>query len=435
MEQRIRESVLVGNVYRALSEKFIDPFDLLEWLAVNQINTRTLVAYLYLSNEYIHPDKQYLKNGNHFLLEAPDYYHIALHFNIDGNIPRSTTSSKLLIDKICEKVCSTDCGLKFIISMILYDEEPQNSDTLAIQYLARKFYYRNFSNENINKELTKSDWVEKFRYTDDLPAIILERVKYLMDNAPCYYNNLIKAQYLEVLKKLQSERLLIKLTYEELMELAEIFPEIVDRRIFNYKNNWWKIALLSPMLAGYFLGYPIDVVSPTDQDVYQSLDKINEIGVDAYCENVKLLVESNNEIKIPFFTKKLSVINETNVLGDNINEFPLFDIVYYAEGSALYRFTRAEFKNLLESKKNPYTGLWLPDGILSVIKSKYDFAVKLCLPDSLPLKELITSLGSNTLSFSAAEKSSTSSSSSRQYALRNADISTLLNFIVGRELY
>jgi hypothetical protein len=81
----------------------------------------------------------------------------------------------------------------------------------------------------------------------------------------------------------------------------------------------------------------------------------------------------------------------------------------------MYRFTRAEFPELVKSKKNPWTNDWFPPTILASIMARNEAAKELGLPPARPLAEMLERIEKD--KFFEVDPTPVSSNRSNQFIL------------------
>ena len=252
-----------------------------------------------------------------------------------------------------------------------------------------------------NIALAQADWIEKFRYNETLINIIIDRAIWLKDKAPMYYTNVAYTIYHKVVTELYKNKHLINVDPSMLSTIDSIFPDIIDPKILKYSKSpdlfCYKISLLTHLTAGYILGFPVQNMIPTDDQISHSLDYIGCHGLDLYIQHIQTNIIKTYIPTMPIECGTGTYSNETDVILEDINDYSPFDIVAYQVGSHIYRFTRPEFPQILKSKKNPWTNEWLPPTILYLIRSRLDASEELEFPSSRPLKELMSHLQTGTL--------------------------------------
>lgn len=404
-DNKIREAVVTGSVYLALESKFFTAKSLLEWLTTVEIVNRTRVAYKAVCAE-IHPDDQYLDDSYHFLTKKPEYLSIALLVGLDTEIDDRRESNGCynpLLARVVEQLLRVNSDVKLRqLSMLICNgggSEPYIRSNLNLCYSSRVFpHLRTVTNHQINVSLVIADWTARLRYNEKLPGLILHRVARLQERAPLYYAQVAYQAYHKVVVKLNRDKLLTRLTRDELFTLNTFFPNIIDAKIFEYTDLAYKIALLGNDMAGYVLGFPIQNMIPNDEQIHEALCKLKELGVEGYVNHIKEYVSKTYRPVLPFPQQEEPIYpNKTDVLYEDINDYVPFDIIACQIGQHIHRFSRAEAENLLETKKNPWSGEWLPSTVLSTIKARVSASEELGLPNARPLNEILTRINEGKL--------------------------------------
>lgn len=395
ISSRIEEVIKYGSLYVAFAKNYISPTSVLEWLATKDVTTETLIAYIAVCSK-IHPDNQYLADGCHFIAKKPIYCYIALEAQLnieimDDNIKSDNPIIAHLIESLED--IKTNSLLKQTLLLLIYGKGTSQFIKTNLQqcFAARNFsYVKNVTADEINGALLKSDWLQHVRYNTTLAKDIINRVKELSKVAPSYLS-IVKDDYYKVAQKLYKEKKLFSLTQYELVIFNELFPSIVNPVFLTLDTLSSKIALLGNNIAGYLLGFPIQSFIPNDEQIITILSKLNKTTLQEHITMIKKYNPSSYMPVLPF-EYKITHANTTDVIMEEIDNYLPFDIIAYIDGLYLYRFTRVEFKQIIESRKNPWTNDWLPESVLSTIKTRYEVANTLCLPECKTINELFDSL-------------------------------------------
>lgn len=349
-EHMIDESVNIGSVFLALESGLFSHQALFEWLVTAEVTIRTKIAYKAVCSQ-IHPNKQYLNDEVHFLIKKPEYLHYALIYDVDINIPHQINSEDLLVDRLCENLCKISESKEICDEALLVAFGKGNyrllDKNLIVNYLARNLtHIGSLPSEEINKALIQADWTEKFRYNEKLPVHILTRISQLQVKAPFYYGNVAYKAYHTVVAKLYKEKLLTELSKEQLKQLNGYFPNIINPIILTYTPLTYKISLLGNDIAGYVLGFPIQNLIPTDDQIKTAINMLHELGPEAYAQKIKNYVKQiYTPISLISSSSAISYVNDKDVIMIDIDEYFPFDIVAYQTGNHIYRFSRANFLN------------------------------------------------------------------------------------------
>jgi hypothetical protein len=393
-KQIIQESVHFGSVALSLQTQIFDPISLMNYLVKEPLSIRTKVAYKLLCDQ-LHPHKHYLADGSHFLIHQPNYLMIAMYYNLDLTVPTQINEpDSLLIDQLCEPLIEAqqDKDLQEETNLIA-----AGSGTVSYvvkhsttYFLARNFaYIKQFTAHDMNLRLVDADWPEKFRYNEQLPKLIVKRIKYLQQHAPLYYSTVAQKIYHAVISKLYKDNFFSRVSKKQLSTINKNFPNIIDPVILTYDDLCYKVSLLGNEIAGYVLGFPIQNMIPTKEQIREALQILIKMGVHKYVEQIRNYVKLTYTPIIPIPCQNISYPNETDVITEEIDNYVPFDIISYQVGTHMYRFTRAEFPELVKSKKNPWTNDWFPATILATIVARNNAAKELGLPPARPLTEML----------------------------------------------
>ena len=394
--EKIRQSVMFGSVFLALESEFFTYEALLEWLCTAEYSIETRIAYKAVCVR-ITPNDQYLEDKYHFLTKRPEYASIALSCGLNEEIPDhkpfDPTQYNPILAHMCEtlgELCSS-LALKNFTAMVVSGQGTATylRSNLEICYKSRNFPFLRISAEEINSKLVEADWFEKFRYNSTLADLVVRRVAHLQREAPFYYASVAYKVYRNVVLKLNKEKLFTNLSRDELATIDSFFPGTIDRRLLEYSDLAYKIAVLTNDVAGYILGFPIQDVIPNDDQINSAIQYLTDHGSEAYSELIREHVSANYLPALPFHISKPSYSNDTDVMLESPDGYVPFDIVSYQAGLHVYRFTRPEFPTLIRSKKNHWTNEWLPPTVLSTIRARYEAAKELGLPPPRLLTEML----------------------------------------------
>lgn len=394
--EKIWQSVMVGSVFLALESNFFTPEALLKWLSTADYNERTQIAYKAVCVK-INPNDQYLEDTFHFLTKKPQYASIAFGCGLNDLIADQRVENSIDYNPIIAHIQDTlteflnKAELRRFSALILAGQGTAQylESKLATCYRARNFPHLRITANEINIGLVEADWIGKLRYNDELPKLILRRVARLHEEAPIYYAGVAYKAYHNVAVKINKDKLFTQLTRDELATFDSFFPEIIDRKILGYTHLAYKIALLGNDVAGYVLGFPVQNMIPSEEQIHSAIQYLTENGAEAYSKFISQYIETTYLPSSPFPTGDATYSNDQDVMMEDHNNYVPFDVIAYRVGNHIYRFTRPEFDKLVESKKNHWTNEWLPPTVLSSIKSRAEACKELGLPPARPLIEML----------------------------------------------
>jgi len=412
LNTKISQSVNHGSIFLALQKNFFTHQDLLSWLVTVDVSSLTKIAYKAVC-EKIHPNSQYLNDYHHFLKKKPDYAPIAIGYGLNVNLLDAKNSLEDIpiiasIENFMEKYNNNIEDRKFSSLLLAGDGNKQYlRSKLILCYKSRIFPNLNITADEINEALVASDWTDKFRYNENLAKLILKRL-IILQISPNYYAGVVCKLYHDVFVKLNKEKLLTKLTQNELSVLDSFFPGIIDPKLLQYDELSYKISLFSNDLAGYVLGFPIQNMIPNDDQIRVAIEYLSSHGIDQYAKYIRDYIETSYLPITPFPFNNHIYSNDEDVMFEDPNGYVPFDVISYRSGDHIYRFTRVEFSQLSKSKKNPWTNEWLPPTILSTIISRSQASKELGLPPSRPLVDMLNRIKSDTLFHSSDDDTSPS---------------------------
>lgn len=392
LDKKISQAVYLGSPYLALDKGFFTAKELLEWLPKVPVDIYSKIAYKALCDK-IPMNQQYLEDSYHILVKKPSYLLLndVQTIDLDINDRKESPSIPLIYHITSEMNSLRNRPDVEIYQLINYGRGHPDylRDNLDLCCKVRQFpFIKNVTGHGYNIALVEADWIDKFRINETLIFLILSRMTQLKLKVPDYYNFVVK-HYRNVAVKLYTDKLLYKLNKDNLLVFNEHFPKIIDNDILSFSDLAYNIYLQSNELAGYLLGFPIQSQIPSDKQIKEACSFLNTVGVDNYLSHIKAYIKSICQVKIPFSSENEVFSNDKDVLMEQVDDYSPFDIVSCRIGSYTYRFTRPEFKQILESKKNVWTNEWLSPSIICSINSRIETAKILGLPKSDTLKELL----------------------------------------------
>jgi hypothetical protein len=399
---KYNQAVVHGSVELALTEKFITVEGLLEWLSTCNLMDYTIELAYNAVCKRLNPNLHYLNDGVHILAKVPKLAPIAVIYELDPRIKnRKDGDGDELWKYVFETLASTKTSFNVRQRCILLCKGTGNAtflrNNLTLLYGAGfRPEIPGLSNDQINVALLRMDRTDKLRSTGTLAKHMLTRLSYMQQFAPIYYAEVAYKHYYKVALFLHKEKLLSNLTKEDLRIFDNFFESIIDRRLLSYDKLCYSIASMTNDVAGYVLGFPIQTFIPNDEQIHDAIRLLLDKGKDGYCEYIKQLNKSCGLPVGPFTDIHADLVNEQDVFGEDIENYVAFDIVAFRDAKHIYRFTRLEFKQIIQSKKNPYTNDWLPASMINLIKSRVATARELGLPVARTLKEHLDCLENGT---------------------------------------
>jgi hypothetical protein len=376
-----------GSIYLALENNFITNEDILEWLNVTKISKLTLSIYKVLSQR-IHPNIQYLKNNIHFLVENCGYFLSATRnilnvkspsvkncndVTLNDHFGNPTNSSKLIKENFHQKKF-----ISFLYSGKYIDVDFCNKN---LKYTFQSRLYPNFDmTQDSVDNLLSTDWLDKIQPCSCTINKILDRVKLLKIELPDYYTKVVKKDYRILATKFEEKNCLTELSKDKLLEFVIYFPGILHDNIIELPEISQRIMLYGEIISGYLLGFPVNIITPSNDQLLEACNLLTTIGSYEY---VKLLKVKNKDcyLSLSLLNEETHYANETDVMLNDIEDYSPFDVVPYLKNKHLYRFSRIEFDKILENLKNPWTNEELPSNILYEISKRNQLSKELSLPE------------------------------------------------------
>jgi hypothetical protein len=377
----IRQSVQHGSVFAALSAKAFTSHVLLEWLGstADPVTSSMLVAYKAVCSA-IPPCDQYLRDGVHILSKRPEYVCVAVGFGLRMDRMATKTCETPLIHYVrdeMEKILR-DVEYQHLIATIidgtrLKDGTDAEKDKV-LSYAARNESTSKRYNSKENNLYLQSDWIEKLVHVESLVEHMKKRIDFLKKEAPLYYTAVVHKSYRTLFKELVEKKLIGKASRETLVELDSYFPDILDENLFKYSPLAYTISQMPKEIEAYILGFPIDTMFPSEEQMIQGLLLLSNLGETEYAQKIRSLHAQSQMVCSPlgthFMTKSSNKANDTDVLLEQIEDYYPYDVISYYRGDHVYRFVRTEFKQIIDTGKNPWTNELLPNSIIAAIKAR-----------------------------------------------------------------
>lgn len=401
-DHRVEQVVMHGNVNRALGKKFFSSGDLLCWLAENDppLNSdlwKYMVAYKSLC-EIQQGFTHYCSDGEHLVVKHPTYLPIYLGMKIRTDIPsklgcgeHSMLSSYCTRDTYANNV--PDESIAF--AKIIFGTKSNISlhRLVAGQRIGKiRASARVTTNQYPDRDMLETDWTDRFSITNSSSCkAMIDRIEYLQEHAPDYYNQVVKESYFRLIddakcsKKLPNDK-------EILIKIRDLFPGTISDNFESYSDLALKISNMPIELAGYYLGFPIHEVQPSEEQLEAALLKLTEEGQDDYLQSVYRW----NDGRIPSIINHMGniaeVINKEDLLTYAIREYSPYDIINCVQGKHCYQFTRSEFKSIVDKDQNPYNNQEIPWSVTYAMTTRMEVADNCEFPPSKPLAELYEDL-------------------------------------------
>ena len=391
MEQKVKETVIYGSLYESLYSGFLNIEDVLEYLLDNSPENdyqrkRMCISYRIICK---FTQKQFIRD-NHFicLTDNEDYISIySLSFptiTIEGYQETSIQIFKK-VQKIFKNFIVKNEKTRFLYVLCdLFNDNFDEQDNIIIAATRSIKNIPKIHNDYLSFILT--DYVDILEtFPDNLYTEALgERCLYLKDCAPLYWEKVAYPLYYNFVKKKFPNA--PKFTRNMINIYDYSFPDLFSEKIKNRSELFTILSNMKIEKCSYILGFPVNKYIPSERNLEKTLEDLDELGIEKYCESRK---NENQE-------KNIEIANPETVHFDKIEDFNPFDVVnYYTDNEDgedikhLFRFTRPEFENIIKDEKNFYTGKKLPTFILEEIKCRQNIAKNYNLPASEPLFELL----------------------------------------------
>lgn len=140
-------------------------------------------------------------------------------------------------------------------------------------------------------------------------------------------------------------------------------------------------------ILSYSLGIKFDTGIPTEKVMVDAVKKLELLGIDKYTEEVKSLNISKYDPLSMF-----SHLGVKSVVCNNkydIHSYNNSDLVYFCDGGIVYVFIREDFKKLIETNINPFSGKEFPYRIIIEMYKKVNSSHRMGLPECSSIRKLL----------------------------------------------
>lgn len=408
--KRCEEIILYGSLYEALFSKFVKIEDILEYFLSTEkeeeeflnekeddVRMRRMIAYRIVC---IFSKKQKVRNS-HFINLTKNEDFIAIYtFTYPSSLVVTDTNEdsddNFEIIKKAQKIIpklikNANLPKFFRLVFEIGDKKGPYSfnDAFIISMTRCLFSLPNFL--NFYKAFLLADYLEPLEHipSNKYAEELIKRAEFLKEKAPLYWEHVAYPLYYSFIEKKFKTPAFDK----KLIDMYDkIFPNLFSEKIKNRSEIVIKLLNKDKYTQAYCLGFPIHEYLPNEKNIEKALDKLQELGIEKYCEEI---YKQNSKI---YNKENFKIINLQNVNYDNIDEFNSFDVIFYyidsneTEVKNMFLFSRPEFDKLLKDKKNFYTGEKLPESFKLEIKARVNIAKKYKLPESKTLSEMLSDL-------------------------------------------
>ena len=206
-------------------------------------------------------------------------------------------------------------------------------------------------------------------------SLLSKRLEHLSCNHKSYFENI----YVKELK--------------DSLETFEIYGNLWFKCIlYRYNIRKWddinnlsdnaRLILMRPLKQSmYILGFDMsNAYKFSHEDVLESCKKLSEIGIEDYCAAVsKLNMERLSDIRTPTSHSKIDIKNKTDITGEHISHYNIFDIVLEISDGCWFAYNR---KNVPKMKCNPYTKKPFTRSLSKIVNDRNAISEVIGLPNS-----------------------------------------------------
>ena len=414
VNNRVLQTINHGSVYEAIYVNFITTSDVLRYLLNNEINDempeKTRLKLLTAYRIVCVLDRTQLIDDKHFIELTNNETYVAIFtlsyctYQTNLRIPLNMSSKvvekihriffKIFNDYRYNPILYYICDVNY--EKETFDENDMNNlnnlfqivDARSLHYISK---YETFLSANsipfiFTDYLDPLEWIQES--WDQIQQYLISRCLRLIQDAPLYWKHVAEPLYRKtVLKNINVDNPRIEKHVIEIFET--MFPGIFPEKILKASKLYLRLKSVNQKIREYALGFPIHIYSPSEEEVEKALTKLDNIGIDDYCEyRAKINIDI---LKKDFLDYEMS--NDKDTLLETINDYNTINIVCYfanqLDKTYMFLFSRSEFDNLIEENKNPYTGLQLPLLVLEEIKYRNELVKKFNLPSCSTMRDLL----------------------------------------------
>lgn len=366
-----------GSIYEALTHSALTTTEVLSALvAVPERTTDHLIAY---RNLCLYGGSQYL-NGTHFLVQAP-YPEYCYIYYLSG-LPITTTKTPDSTETITSL-------LMYGVARISHSEWGNIIHQIADQIELSAYQQ---VNPKICLRSRATKYIDKFELTTGLYQ---SHYFGLWPARPQLYWKEDLVRFIAKTKKHDEYwtmvgRPLVEQVINHPQVPISLLLRIEDPRVEHYLPALKRLVKLDDESRKYYLNDYHGVIL-NDRVFDRVLKYIQTAGVEAYLEAMKSRTRAQLSDGYPdFFEVKSQLLNETDSYGVEVYDYAEHDLAYVMNPVGdYYVFTRPEWKQLMESEKNPYTNEKFTADQLREIRANIESGRKgECKPLSVMWEEL-----------------------------------------------
>lgn len=405
----LEQTLEYGSCFDALYLGDIGVLDLLVKISTMPVSDRTIYAYR-AACQFMSPSKHYIACEDsmcHFLVAAPYLEYIAIYSNLSGdfNILETPSEGRPLSQVL--KMALTDLKNKPQVNermSLLCSPLPVFFAHEGFSYIDDAVACRTIKRLDVvamseissrapsPARFIKHDYISMLSiYPPTYHQALLDRAELLATKAPLYWQQIQCAAYANIIR----DNLLdgsIKVTYQQATRINSLFPNLIDPWYFQLSEETWGLLKLSPIQKAYALGYPIDN-DMTDKELKQAMMSLASKGIDNYCaelsrHHLQQIKDSHKTLLYP----DLHLVNEEDTLCERPEDYSPFDVLVLRRDNLLFRFTRPEFRSLIDSRVNPWNKEELSPLFLLQLANRLNLATIAGLPEPAPLRDILRAL-------------------------------------------
>lgn len=403
----MQEYINKRQVYLALKYKLVTPEDLFDYLSKIPPSDTDILAYchflLHQREGGIKCPQQLLSSGQHFFTSRREEYillYALMGFSLE--IPDLDVGALLVPGTI--KLYTNPDFANFINIITGYKQKYNNPDEIEYALSAHQYSYLSLKDTSFiyyihHNALDKVlPMIEKMSLSQHLLEKILMHCEEIQNSQPELWVHLID-EYTSFFKELY-KRNTIPYIPEVHQRIMEIFPQLFPQELQEFTPLAWRLYHLPPIIAGYYLGFPLHFNKPTHDDLIPALAQLSKLGIDKYCDKFRQENKNFMEARVKVDTVwtlfkqcNIQFVNDRDTLHEDVFGYSPYDLTILPDGDGrFFILTTPELPSFIKHHKNHWTNKPLPEGFNNTIGLQLKERKEFGLPSSQPIKELLQQL-------------------------------------------
>lgn len=396
--EKVYQTVKFGCIQTALQSKFFTPDDIVTALADAPDDIRKcermMIAYSYACKAK-DPNAHYVRE-RHILSYVSEPEYAAIFALLRGNPetplcsaePNGTKVDSVMMRGMMQMATNPDFQIRVrIITDLTLPFLAPLANMQLVLHARSEHHYKNIPVPRTPDQVDmflNADFLQHLK-SCPLPNIfqlIVKRCVNIAENAPLYWKHVTSSLYRDFIDGLREDNRLKGVKDDDILafnKLTGFFGKDYEK----LSPLARKIVRLKKNIQHYLLGFNIASWAPSDEIVNRALTQLSELGPAKYIEKAAEFhknAETATKCASPLGEMEIKIRNMEDTLIESVFDYLSYDRISFMQDNNLYFFTRAEFGNLVESKRNHWTGEALPLVFLQQVMSRLEIAAVCNLP-------------------------------------------------------